>query len=168
MLSVLPVILYLHSFCEGKIVQNWSDPAPTWMNIFSSSDQLVNRLVTSPLAMLPDSRKPQQEQSHPRPTAGVCPDHTDSLHIWGHFYMLLHTPSLLAFCSLGFPQQPRLKPGFEHANFCHYWESQTSTRTRHTWMKAEAPAHQAVAHGCLLLWVAKGQRTTANSAACTG
>lgn len=92
MLSVLPVILYLHSFCEGKIVQNWSDPAPTWMNIFSSSDQLVNRLVTSPLAMLPDSRKPQQEQSHPRPTAGVCPDHTDS-----HTRTFLYAPSYTEF-----------------------------------------------------------------------
>lgn len=55
-LSVLPVIHYLYSFCNGKIVQNLPDPASTWKNIFLSSDQLVNRPVTPASETFPDSR----------------------------------------------------------------------------------------------------------------
>lgn len=125
-LSVLPVILQLYSFCKGKTVQNSSDPAPTWVNIFSSSDQLVNRLIRALLATPADSRKPELVQPSPKPMTVVYPDQGDSPTQYKDISTcsFIHT-ELASTCFLGFSQQPRLKLASENVIFCRYWQSHT-------------------------------------------
>jgi len=110
----------------GKTVQSSSDPAPMSVNISSSSDQLVNRLVRAPLAMLPDSRKPEQVQPSPKPMTAVRPDQGNS----PTQYKDISTRSFIytepaSSCSLGFSQEPRLRLCAGDVKFSCYQQSHT-------------------------------------------
>lgn len=87
----------------------------------------MNRFIHALLAEpIPNSRKPEEVQTSPTPVTVVHPDQGNSTTQCKDTSMCSFMYAELACtCSLGFSQQPRLKPGSEDVNFCHYWHSHT-------------------------------------------
>lgn len=158
-LSVPPAILYLYSFCKGKTVQNSPDPAPTWLNIFSSSHQLVSRLVHVPLAVLPDPRKPEQSQTHD--SSSLSPrqqPHTVQTSLAAPS----HAQSCRTLQVQALPSSPDLSQALKMWNFVTTGSHILFPRAAACFY-AETPANPAAAGACRLLRVAKGLETMASS-----